>query len=166
MPDDRGWIAIVEDDPIMGESLQRALELEGWRTSWWRTGKEAARLVQECSPDLVLCDIRLGDMTGEEVFRVASSSSPAPPFIFMTAYGQIDQAVSLMRAGACDYLTKPFDLDSLLFKVREIISLRPRDMSEGALGISPTMQKIETMLRRMATRPMMVWTAPARHLAQ
>jgi DNA-binding NtrC family response regulator len=159
MPDDRGWIAVVEDDPIMGESLQRALELEGWRASWWRTGKEAARLVQECSPDLVLCDIRLGDMTGEEVFRVASSSSSAPPFIFMTAYGQIDQAVSLMRAGACHYLTKPFDLDALLVKAREIISLRPRDMSEGALGISPRMQKIETMLRRMATRPMPILIA-------
>jgi DNA-binding NtrC family response regulator len=152
MSDDRGWIAVVEDDPIMGESLQRALELEGWRTTWSRTGKDAARLFQEESPDLVLCDIRLGDMNGDEVFRVASSSSPPPPFIFMTGYGQIDHAVSMMRAGAYDYLTKPFDLESLLVKARELISLRPRDMSQGSLGISPQMQKIETLLRRMATR--------------
>jgi DNA-binding NtrC family response regulator len=152
MSSDPGWIAVVEDDPIMGESLQRALELEGWRTTWWRTGEDAVRLVNECAPDLVLCDIRLGDMNGEEVFRVANSHSAAPPFIFMTAYGQIDQAVSLMRAGAYDYLTKPFELESLLQKAREIVALRPRDVVEGVLGISPQMRRIEGLLRRMAPR--------------
>jgi two-component system, NtrC family, response regulator HydG len=156
MPDELGWIAVVEDDPIMGESLQRALELEGWRTSWWRTGKEAVRQVQACSPDLVLCDIRLGDMSGEEVFRTANSHSLAPPFIFMTAFGQIDQAVSLVRAGGYDYLTKPFDIESLLQKARDIVSLRPRDTAEGILGISPQMQQIEALLRRIATRSLPV----------
>jgi len=57
MPDDRGWIAVVEDDPIMGESLHRGLELEGWRATWRRTGSDALRFVRECSPDLVLSDI-------------------------------------------------------------------------------------------------------------
>jgi two-component system, NtrC family, response regulator HydG len=156
MPDELGWIAVVEDDPIMGESLQRALELEGWRTSWWQTGKEAVRQVQACSPDLVLCDIRLGDMSGEEVFRTANSHSLAPPFIFMTAFGQIDQAVSLVRAGGYDYLTKPFDIESLLQKARDIVSLRPRDTAEGTLGISPQMQQIEALLRRIATRSLPV----------
>jgi len=156
MSDNLGWIAVVEDDPIMGESLQRALELDGWRTSWWRTGKEAVQLVHTCSPDLVLCDIRLGDMSGEEVFRCANSRSLAPPFIFMTAFGQIDQAVSLVRAGACDYLTKPFVLAALLQKAREIVSLRPRDSTEGILGLSPPMRRIEALLRRIATRSLPV----------
>src|ERR1700674_5138827 len=100
MPGDLGFIALVEDDPIMGESLQRALELEGWRTSWSQTGQEAIARVQSGAPDLVLCDIRLIDMSGEAVFRAANARSYAPPFIFMTAYGQIDQAVALVRAGA------------------------------------------------------------------
>jgi len=151
-----GWIAVVEDDPIMGESLLRAFELEGWRASWSRTGKDAVRLVQECSPDLVVCDIRLGDMNGAEVFRLANARAMAPPFIFMTAYGQIDQAVSLMRAGAYDYLTKPFELQSLLQKAREIVSVRPRDMAEGALGVSTQMRNIEALLRRVAARSMPV----------
>ena len=152
MPDDVGVIAIVEDDPIMGESLQRALELEGWRTSWWQTGREAIDRVQSGAPDLVLCDIRLTDMSGEAVFRAANARSYAPPFIFMTAYGQIDQAVALVRAGAFDYLTKPFDLRCLLQKAREILSLRVRDTAEGALGVSPAMRKIEGLLRRIAVR--------------
>jgi DNA-binding NtrC family response regulator len=156
MPDVLGWIAVVDDDAIMGESLQRALELEGWRTSWWQTGKEAVRQVKACAPDLVLCDIRLGDMNGEDVFRAANSTAAAPPFIFMTAFGQIDQAVLLVRAGAHDYLTKPFDLQSLFQKARAIVSLRPRDTAEGALGVSPQMRRIEALLRRIAARSLPV----------
>jgi two-component system response regulator HydG len=156
MSDELGWIAVVEDDPIMGESLQRALELEGWRTSWWHTGKEAVHHVRACTPDLVLCDIRLGDMNGEEVFRVANARSTAPPFIFMTAFGQIDQAVSLVRAGASDYLTKPFELQALLQKAREITALKQRNTAEGVLGISSAMRRVEALLRRVAARSLPV----------
>ena len=124
MPNELGCIAVVDDDPIMGESLQRALELEGWRAVWWHTGKKAVDGMSELCPDLVLCDIRLPDMDGEEVFRATNARSLAPPFIFMTAFGQIDQAVALVRAGAQDYLTKPFELASLFQKVREVMSLR------------------------------------------
>src|SRR5271169_3461025 len=156
MPVDAGCIALIEDDPIMGESLQRALELEGWRTSWWQTGKDAIEGLQSSDPDLVLCDIRLPDMTGEEIFRAANARSLAPPFIFMTAYGQIDQAVSLVRAGAHDYLTKPFELPPLFQKAREIVSARLQGVSEGILGISPQMRRIEALLRRIAARSMPV----------
>ena len=156
MPEDLGAIAIVEDDPIMGESLQRALGLEGWKTIWWQTGREAIEGFQTGSPDLVLCDIRLTDMNGEAVFRAANARSLAPPFIFMTAYGQIDQAVALVRAGAYDYLTKPFELRCVLQKAREIISLRGRDAAEHTLGVSPAIQKIEALLRRIAQRSLPV----------
>ena len=147
-----GCVAIVDDDPIMGESLQRALELEGWRAVWWHTGQNAVDCMFEVCPDVVLCDIRLPDISGEEVFRAASARSLAPPFIFMTAFGQIDQAVALVRAGAQDYLTKPFEVASLFQKMREVLSLRVRDGGNGALGISKSMRGIEALLRRLATR--------------
>lgn len=70
----------------------------------------------------------------------------------MTAFGQIDQAVALVRAGAHDYLTKPFDLAILFQKAREILSLRVRDDAQGALGVSPSMRRIEALLRRLAPR--------------
>jgi DNA-binding NtrC family response regulator len=152
MPDELGCIAVVDDDPIMGESLQRALELEGWRVVWWHSGKQALDGMFTLQPDLVLCDIRLPDMNGEEVFRTANSRSLAAPFIFMTAFGQIDQAVALVRAGAHDYLTKPFDLSSLFPRAREILSLRARDNARGALGVSPPIRRIEALLRRLAPR--------------
>ena len=152
MPNEPGCVAVVDDDPIMGESLQRALELEGWRAVWWHTGKKAVDGMFELCPDLVLCDIRLPDMGGEEVFRATNARSLAPPFIFMTAFGQIDQAVALVRAGAQDYLTKPFELASLFQKVREILSLRVRDGGQGVLGVSQSMRGIEALLRRLAPR--------------
>ncbi len=152
MPTELGCVAIVDDDPIMGESLQRALELEGWRAVWWHTGQNAVDGMFEVCPDVVLCDIRLPDMGGEEVFRTTNARSLAPPFIFMTAFGQIDQAVALVRAGAQDYLTKPFEVASLFQKVREVLSLRVCDGGDGALGISKSMRGIEALLRRLAAR--------------
>jgi two-component system response regulator HydG len=152
MPENLGCITLVEDDAIMGESLHRALELEGWHAEWWRTGSQAVDAMSAHSPDLVLCDIRLPDMSGEEVFRRANSRSPTPPFIFMTAFGTIDQAVALVRAGATDYLTKPFDLAMLFQKARDIVSQRGRDDAQDVLGISPSMRRIEALLRRLASR--------------
>jgi DNA-binding response OmpR family regulator len=73
MPNEPGCVAVVDDDPIMGESLQRALELEGWRAVWWQTGRNAVDGMPELSPDVVLCDIRLPDMNGEEVFRATNA---------------------------------------------------------------------------------------------
>ena len=156
MPNEPGCVAVVDDDPIMGKSLQRALELEGWRAVWWHTGKTAVDGMFELCPDLVLCDIRLPDMDGEEVFRATNARTLAPPFIFMTAFGQIDQAVALVRAGAQDYLTKPFELTSLFRKVREVLSLRVRDGGQGALGMSKSMRGIEALLRRLAPRSLPV----------
>jgi two-component system response regulator HydG len=156
MPVDAGYIALIEDDPIMGESLQRAFELEGWTTQWWQTGGDALDGLQSTCPDLVLCDIRLPDMSGEQVFRAANQRSMAPPFIFMTAFGQIDQAVSLVRAGAYDYLTKPFDLPPLFQRARDILAARPSPHSEGVLGVSPQMRQIEGLLRRISGRSLPV----------
>ncbi len=156
MLNNSGCVAIVDDDPIMGESLQRALQLEGWRAVWWQTGKSAVDGMSGLCPDLVLCDIRLPDMGGDEVFRVSNARSLAPPFIFMTAYGQIDQAVALVRAGAQDYLTKPFDLAILFQKVRDVMSLRAADGGQCALGVSASMRGIEALLRRLASRSLPV----------
>ena len=90
-------------------------------------------------------------MSGEEIFRVAEFARLAPPFIFMTAYGQIDQAVSLVRAGAHDYLTKPFELPPLFQKARRNLCLRAAaSPPKASLGVSRQMRHIEALLRRMA----------------
>jgi DNA-binding NtrC family response regulator len=145
-------IAVVEDDPIMGESLNQCLELEGYEVGWWRTGLEAVAGMQTLMPDLVICDIRLPDISGEEVFRRIAGDPEAPPFLFMTAFGQIDQAVALMRAGAGDYVTKPFEIDDLLARARALVMNRV-PVTTGVLGRSSSMREIEALIRRIARHP-------------
>lgn len=148
---ERRRIAIVEDDPIMGESLLQRLSLEGGTVRWWRDGARAAREVAGFRPDIIICDMRLPHITGEDVFRQTSDRITAP-FLFITGYGDVDQAVRLMRAGAGDYLTKPFQMDAFLSRVDGL--LRPIEATaSGVLGLSPGMRAIETLLMRLADRP-------------
>ena len=75
-----------------------------------------------------------------------------PPFLFVTAYGDIDQAVSIMRAGGSDYVTKPFDTSAFIERARSLIQRNPMLRGEAVLGASDAMRDIETMLRRVCDR--------------
>lgn len=141
--------ALIEDDPIMGESLAQRLKLEGARVSWWRTGAEALTNLSESSPDAVICDIRLPDQSGADLFRLISRDRRVPPFLFITGYGDIDQAVRLMREGAHDYLTKPFVMSDLLTRLEQVVGLAEFD-GDPVLGVSAAMREIERFLRRVA----------------
>ena len=142
-------IALVEDDPIMGESLVERLSLEGAKVVWWQSCAIALENLLACSPDLVICDLRLPDGTGEDLFRAASAAPEASPFLFVTGYGDIGQAVRLMRNGAGDYITKPFEMSDFLSRAGQL--LRPAPMSGSAmLGVSAQMVAIERTLRRMS----------------
>jgi DNA-binding NtrC family response regulator len=116
---ERSTIGLIEDDPIMGESLVQRLSLEGAEVIWWRTKQEAIKGLQAHDADVVICDIRLPDGNGEDVFRAARRRANVP-FLFMTAYSDIDQAVRLMKGGAGDYVTKPFEMRTLLNRLSDI----------------------------------------------
>ncbi len=142
-------IAVIEDDPIMGESLLQSLSLEGAKVNLYPSGQAALSNVAPRSVDLVVCDIRLHDTDGPSVFRQFNLNADPPPFLFVTAFGDVDMAVELMREGAADYLTKPFDMSVFLRRVQG--SLRPCPSKAGVvLGISPAMRDIEHLLRIVA----------------
>jgi DNA-binding NtrC family response regulator len=141
-------IAVIDDDEVMGGTLIFRLKLEGYRVLWWRTGQEALAALRLAKPDLVISDIMLPDMNGEEVFFRALTWLAGTPFLFITAFGKFDQAVRLTKAGAVDYITKPFDLTELLERIAGLLALHPK--STGVLGISPAMRRVEMLLRRVA----------------
>ena len=149
---ERAQIAVVEDDPIMGESLVQRLALEGYGAVWWQSGRAAIEGLRQRRPDLVVCDIRLPDMDGEEVFRQALPDLLGSPILFITAYGNIDQAVRLIRAGADDYLTKPFQMEDFLQRIEHLLHQRGQAelIVSPALGQSPSMRQVEAVLRRVA----------------
>src|SRR5882724_3167765 len=105
-PRERGRIGIIEDNTTMGDSLVQRLELEGYTPLWWQTGQEALEKLFTARPDLVVCDIVLPDISGEEVFLKALSRLGSTPFLFVTAHGKIDQAVRLTKAGAVEGLRR------------------------------------------------------------
>lgn len=140
-------IGIVEDDQIMGNSLIQRFELEGHNVRWWTTGSDAVNSSEFFEKDIIICDIRLPDITGETVLRQANRDGLAPPFLFITAYGEIDQAVRLMRLGACDYITKPFEFDEFLSRVeRNARGSHELKSRQSTLGVSSEMQTLQKTL--------------------
>lgn len=156
-PSPASTLCLVEDDEIMGESLCDRFRLEGFSVDWHRCAAEAQRAIDRTAYALVISDIRLPDFSGEALFtRLREGAAELPPFIFITGFGSIERAVALLKMGAADYVTKPFDLDELVLKVRQLgqwnaghTGVRARGAGTQ-LGVSAAMQKIEAMLPRLA----------------
>lgn len=147
-------VVLVEDDQIMGDSITQRLELEGADVVWVRQAVRALHAIRtpRAPVDAVVCDIRLPDGTGEDVFNTLCQTISPPPFLFVTGQGDIDQAVRLMRAGAADYVTKPFEMGAFLERLRGLI----RDRGDGMPsfpGISEAASRIENQMRRAADMP-------------
>ncbi len=146
-------ILLIEDDPIMGESLMDRFELENISADWARTGAEGRTRLGNGQYGAVLSDIRLPDMGGDALFLELAGRLPAvPPWLFITGYGAVDQAVRLLKSGAADYVTKPFDIDTLIEKLRRHLAADSArsDASTHDLGISPALRRIESQLPRLA----------------
>ncbi|MFQ5439367.1 MAG: sigma-54-dependent transcriptional regulator [Paracoccaceae bacterium] len=149
-------IGLIEDDPIMGESLVQVLGLEGADVLWWRTGAEGLRALHHFDRDIIVCDIRLPDISGEQIFSEFSRRRNAAPFVFMTAFGDIEQAVGLLKSGAGDYVTKPFDPEDLIGRITALVPNSEMRRSSGALGPSDAMLEIEQTLKRISATRMPV----------
>src|ERR1700746_1006947 len=132
-------IGIIEDDLIAGGTLSHHLELEGYTTIWWRTGHAALEGLRTQWPDLVICDIRLPDMSGKDVFLRALPGLGGKPFLFVTAHAQVEDAVYLMKAGAVDYVEKPYELPNLLDRIAQLLERQPS--AAGELGNSEAMRQ-------------------------
>ncbi len=110
---DTKTIAIIDDDVSIGDMLEETLRQEGYRTLRAWSGTEALYLLSQNHPDLILLDLMLPGLNGEEVLPHIQGI----PVIVLSAKGDIQDKVSLLRGGAADYMTKPFDIRELLARI-------------------------------------------------
>ncbi|MDT8855266.1 response regulator [Paracoccaceae bacterium Fryx2] len=140
-------IALVEDDEIMGASLDQRLRLEGAEVIWLKLVNRAVGALRtpRAPIDAVICDIRLPDGTGEELFETLCRTMTPPPFLFITGQGGIDQAVRLLKAGAADYITKPFAMAEFLERLAMLVAPEKAGKDVGLLGISTAARRIDDL---------------------
>ena len=125
-------ILVVEDGKSERESLVRVLRAEHYEVLAAENPEQALGFLPE-TIDLVISDLRMGKQTGIDLLRNCQKHNPSLPFIIMTAYGDVDSAVTAMKLGAVDFLTKPVDPMHLLSLVRSCLQRRkPAAAGPGA----------------------------------
>ncbi len=122
-------VLVVEDNPKMAAAIQRGLNENGYAADVSHTGFEGEDLAAAGKYDVILLDLMLPDRDGVEVCRNLRRRCVSTPIIMLTALSSTDDKVSGLDAGADDYITKPFEFEELLARVRSI--LRRGEASEG-----------------------------------
>lgn len=157
-------ILVIEDDPVIRLTLKDALERQGYRVDLTEDGFGGLDSYRRNSYDLTMLDLRLPDQDGLEVLKVLRDVDPEALVIVMTAFPEVRTAVNCVKAGAYDYLNKPFELDDLKEAVRraletrrlrlEVERLRIRTAMpvalEGMIGSSPAFLSLVEITRRLA----------------
>ncbi|MBX9464337.1 MAG: sigma-54 dependent transcriptional regulator [Aquamicrobium sp.] len=149
----RHHVLIVEDDAILGGALTQRLKLEDFEVTWAKDCEDALAAMRRRRPDFVLSDIVLPDGSGEDLYRRAQVWLGDTPILFATAFGEIDQAVRLVKAGADDYLTKPYDVDDVIERIRGRLHRPAAEVEENGVvdfALSPATERIAEQLRRVA----------------
>ena len=114
-------ILIVDDEPDIAQVLKLHLEDFGYVTSWASDGESALSLLRSNGHDLVLLDARMPGISGVEVLKRLRASGLGAPVIMMTAHGNESLVVECMKAGAADYVAKPFDVDDLMIRMKRAL---------------------------------------------
>ncbi len=133
-------ILVVDDELSMREFLEVMLTQEGYDVSLAINGKQAVKVIQKHSFDLVLSDIRLGDLTGLDVLRAAQKKDSDTVVVLISAYSTTEIAVEAMNEGAFDFVPKPFDNTELKTTIRKALELK---QNGGKRGLSPTATQAE-----------------------
>ena len=128
-------ILVIEDDPTVGEFVRRGLEEQRWQADLVNNGLEGERMALSQPYDLVILDMRLPGRSGLDVLRTLRARGFERPVLVLTAQDAVDAKVETLRAGADDYVTKPFAFEELLARVEALLR-RPRAMASPLLRVA------------------------------
>ncbi len=143
-------VLIVEDDPDLREALSATLHLADVVNLTAADGEQALQQLRAQSVGLVISDVQMRPMDGHTLLQTIKREFPAMPVVLMTAFGEIGKAVAAMRAGACDYLTKPFDSASLLAHVRHYLLPAISDETSSLVARDPKTLNLLSLAKKVA----------------
>lgn len=128
-------LLVIEDDPTVGQFVKRGLEEQRWGVELTPDGVEGERLAASGAYDLVILDMRLPGKSGLDVLTSLRARGFERPVLVLTAQDAVDAKVTTLRAGADDYVTKPFAFEELLARV-EALARRPRALASPVLRVA------------------------------
>jgi len=160
----KSTILVADDEKNIREGLAEALALDGYATIAAADGDEALRAVESGGVDLVITDLKMPKLSGEQVLKSIVGRYPGLPVIVLTGHGTIEDAVSAMRSGAFDFMTKPVNLDHLSLLAKRALQSRELERKNRELeaevaaqrressmiGKSPEIKKVLELARRVA----------------
>ena len=152
-------ILVIDDEPSIREMLTIFLEEMGYAVKTADTVRTGIAAVDTGAFDLAMCDLRLPDGSGLEVLEHARTNPSAPPFIIITAHTTPKNALDALRAGATEYLSKPFNVDDLRLILRNILGAEPSKApveNSGLIGSSRAIQQVLELVGRVAATPSIV----------
>ena len=114
-------VLVVDDEAMLADLLSQALRHEGWETATVSDGLDALAKAASFHPDVVILDVQMPRMDGLETLERLRAHDPQMPVLFLTARDAVADRVSGLRAGADDYVTKPFDLDEVAARVQALL---------------------------------------------
>ena len=158
-------ILIVDDEKSLLDLLAVVFKKEGYSVKTAISGPKAREILEKDDIDLVITDIKMPQMSGMEVLKFVKDKNAEIPVIMITAYGSVKQAVDALKAGALDYVVKPFDVEELKIlvsrglekrRLKEENILLKRDLKdkysfEKMIGKSRVMREIYTLIEKIAT---------------
>ena len=164
MTENTPHIMVVDDELSMREVLELMLAKEGYQITCAENGRKAIELLEKDQYDLMLCDIKLGDISGLDVLQASKKTNPDTVVILISAYASTETAVEAMNAGAYDYVPKPFDKDELMQTVAKALDLKTIEHEKEQLndqlkenlhfgvlvGNSPAMSHIYKLIMQVA----------------
>lgn len=154
-------ITVLDDELNMGRVLSKLLALEGYNVAAFQSPAKALEHLLADPPDVLISDLRMPEMDGEEVLERLHKAQLPCEVIIMTAYGTVESAVRCVRHGAYDYVTKPFDTKELLGTVRQAVASARRRSgpaatppseteARGLVGESAAMGQVRDLIARYA----------------
>ncbi|PLK48112.1 sigma-54 dependent transcriptional regulator [Uliginosibacterium sp. TH139] len=141
-------ILVVDDDPSLRDAISLILESAGHRVVLAASGPEALGALERERFNLVISDLRMDPMDGLELLARIRAVNPQLPVLLMTAFGDVDKAVSAMRGGACEFLMKPFESSVLLENVRRYATVTPSQ--DDMVAEDPRTRMVLAMAARVA----------------